>query len=339
MVKPKVLALGYPAFAGEEYVKQFQEEYEIDIDLHQVLVPTDRKQTVADLAAKVQSSGPYQALLVRMGIGPYEPFDEELLRPLVPDCKILVSCSAGYNEFDVSWMTQQGMWFCNTRNAVSEATADMAMFLILAVLRDTTRGEKQTREGKWRGTLAPTRDPTGLKLGILGMGGIGKHLARKAAAFNMKIIYYNRQRLPVEDEERLGATYCPTMEELLAQSDVFSVNCPLNDQTVGLIGEKEFAQMKDGVFFINTARGAIVNESALIAALQSGKIERAGLDVFDGEPSVNPFFLECDRCTIQPHLGGLTDGAFQKAEIECLENIKTLFTTGVPVAPINNIST
>jgi lactate dehydrogenase-like 2-hydroxyacid dehydrogenase len=140
----------------------------------QVLEPTDRKQTVADLTAKVKSSGPYQALLVRMGIGPYEPFDEELLKCLVPDCKILVSCSAGYNEFDVPWMTHNGMWFCNTRNAVSEGTADMAMFLILAVLRDTTRGEKQAREGRWRGALSPTRDPTGLTLGILGMGGIGK---------------------------------------------------------------------------------------------------------------------------------------------------------------------
>jgi lactate dehydrogenase-like 2-hydroxyacid dehydrogenase len=102
----------------------------------------------------------------------------------------------------------------------------------------------------------------------------------------MKIKYYNRNRLFKQDEKLFGATYCSSMEELLSQSDVLSVHCPLNDTTVGLIGEKEFARMKDGVFFINTARGAIVDEAALIAALKSGKVERAGLDVFDGEPKI-----------------------------------------------------
>ena len=109
-----------------------------------------------------------------MGIGPYEPFDEELLKSLTPHLKIIVSCSAGYNEFDVPWMTENGIWFCNTRRAVSEPTADMAILLMLSVLRDTTRGEKQAREGKWRGALCPTPDPTGLTLAILGLGGIGK---------------------------------------------------------------------------------------------------------------------------------------------------------------------
>ena len=137
--------------------------------------PTNRHDTVANVAAAAaKSDGPFDALLVRMGIGPYEPFDEELLQPLLPSLKIIVSCSAGYNEFDVAWMTRHGIWFCNTRRAVSEATADVAIFLMLAVLRDTTRGEKQAREGQWRGSLVPSRDPTDLTLGILGLGMIGK---------------------------------------------------------------------------------------------------------------------------------------------------------------------
>lgn len=112
---------------------------------------------------------------MRMGTLPYEPFDEELFGALVPGCKVIASASAGYNEFDVDWMTRNGIWFCNTRNAVSEATADMTIFLILAVLKDTTRAERHAREGKWRGTgIIPTRDPRGLVLGIAGMGAIGK---------------------------------------------------------------------------------------------------------------------------------------------------------------------
>lgn len=112
--------------------------------------------------------------MIPMGIATYEPIDEGLVKSLLPHCKIIVSCSAGYNEFDVDWMTNSKIWFCNTRNAVSEATADMTIYLMLGVLRDGSRGEKQARQGQWRGALPPTRDPSGLTLGILGMGSIGK---------------------------------------------------------------------------------------------------------------------------------------------------------------------
>lgn len=111
----------------------------------------------------------------------------------------------------------------------------------------------------------------------------------------------------------------------------------MNAETTNLISHNEFAQMKDGVFFINTARGPIVDEEALIAALESGKVSRAGLDVFEAEPKINPYFAASDRCTIQPHLGGLTNRAALDAEIECFENIKALFKTGRPVAPVNEV--
>jgi lactate dehydrogenase-like 2-hydroxyacid dehydrogenase len=164
-----------------------------------------------------------------------------------------------------------------------------------------------------------------------------QHLARKAAAFNMKVQYYSRTRLSSADETFYNATYCSTLENLLQTSDVVSVNCPLNAATTNLISHKEFAQMKDGVFIVNTARGPIVDEEALIAALESGKVARAGLDVFEAEPKINTYFVESDRCTIQPHLGGLTNRARKDAEMECFENIKALFKTGRPVAPVNEI--
>lgn len=151
----------------------------------------------------------------------------------------------------------------------------------------------------------------------------------------MKIIYHNRNRLPEAEEAKYNATYYKELHDLLALSDVVSISCPLNEKTTGLIGEAEFAIMKDGVFLVNTARGAIVDESALISALESGKVARAGLDVFINEPSPNPWFFQCDQVILQPHMGGLTDAAYQKSERECFENIRAFFTTGEANSPVN----
>ena len=129
----------------------------------------------------------------------------------------------------------------------------------------------------------------------------------------MKIKYHNRRRLPLEIEAELHAEYCPTLHDLLSSSDVLSISCPLNAETTNLISHAEFAAMKPGSFLVNTARGAIVNEAALIEALESGHLNRAGLDVFAEEPNANPYFLSSDKVVIQPHMGGLTDVAFQKS--------------------------
>lgn len=154
----------------------------------------------------------------------------------------------------------------------------------------------------------------------------------------MKIRYHNRHRVTPE-EERLGATYCPTLKELLSTADVISINCPLNKETTNLISKDEFVAMKDGSYFVNTARGDVVDEGALIAALESGKITRAGLDVFHNEPNIDPYFFKSDRVVVQSHMGGVTDVSFQKAEHECFENIRALFRTGRPVAPVNEVQT
>lgn len=155
----------------------------------------------------------------------------------------------------------------------------------------------------------------------------------------MKIKYYNRHQLPAEEEAKYNATYCSSLHELLAASDVVSLNCPLNAATTNLISTAEFAAMKDGVFLVNTARGAVVDEAAFKQALESGKVARAGLDVFCNEPNVDPWFLQSDKVVVQPHLGGLTDIAFQKAERECFENIRALFKTGKPLSPVLDIET
>ena len=288
----------------------------------------------------VTERGPIDGFIILTDTDPYEPFDEELLSALTPSCRIIASASAGYNEFDVGWMTSRNMWFCNTVDGVAEATADLAMFLVLAVLRDAFRAERGARDGSWKRNLVPfpTNDPTGLTLGIVGMGSIGKYLAKKAAVFNMRIRYYNRTRLPADTESRYSATYCSSLHELLGQSDVVSVSCPLTKETTGMISSKEFDAMKTGAYLVNVSRGAVVDEAALIDALESGKVTRAGLDVFSGEPNINEYFKTSDKVVCLPHIGASTVSASKRAEMECFENIKACFKKGRPAAPVNLVS-
>ncbi|CAK7221664.1 hypothetical protein SEUCBS140593_004642 [Sporothrix eucalyptigena] len=210
-------------------------------------------------------SGPFYGAMLLMGNSAYDPFDADLFGPLLPGLKIVACVNAGFSEFDLSWFSSNGVYVTNTLNAVSEATADITIFLILGVLRDTSSNEKLVRQGSWKSA---------------------KHVARKAAVFGMKIQYYNRSRVAEDEERTLGVTYCKDLDNLLKTSDVVSVNCPLTDSTRGLIGEKQFALMKDGVFLVNTGRGPVLDEKALIASLWSGKVARAGLDVFDNEPKI-----------------------------------------------------
>jgi hypothetical protein len=171
--KPHVVCLGDPKYAGADYLSTFSKTHTFS-----VLPATDRASTISLLPQLIAEKGPIDAFIIRMGTPPYEPFDAELLSALTPNCKIITSASAGYNEFDVKWMSSQGIIFCNSVDAVGEATADMAMFLLLATLRNTSQAEKSVRSGKWRTggstALTPARDPTGLTLGIVGMGAIGK---------------------------------------------------------------------------------------------------------------------------------------------------------------------
>ncbi|PVH98532.1 hypothetical protein DM02DRAFT_566149 [Periconia macrospinosa] len=327
--KPHVVCLGAPQYAGEDYLQNFSSTFTFS-----VLPAQNRAETIAQLPKLLSEKGPVDAFIVRMGTPPYEPFD--FFAPLLPSCKIITSASAGYNEFDVDWMSANKVLFCNSVDAVAEATADMAVYLMLATLRNTSNAEKSVRSGKWRGTgLVPARDPSGMTLGIVGMGAIGKYLAKKAAVFNLKIKYHNRTQLSASEEAKYNATYCPTLHDLLSSSEIISLNCPLNPSTTNLLSTAEFAAMKDGAFLVNTARGAIIDESALKAALESGKVKRAGLDVLCNEPDVDEWFFGRDDVVLQPHLGGLTDVAFQRAERECFENVRAFFETGKANSPVN----
>lgn len=173
-VRPRVLALGKPQYIGDEYLEAFSKDFDFS-----VIEAYNHDEAVDLIPKSIKNDGPIDAFIIRMGTLPYEPFDQEMLGKLTesnPKCRIITSASAGYNEFPVEWLANQGIWFTNTVDAVAEATADMAIFLTLAVLRNTSNAEKSARSGTWRSAqgLVPAKDPSGLTFGIVGMGAIGK---------------------------------------------------------------------------------------------------------------------------------------------------------------------
>ncbi|KAJ5225903.1 hypothetical protein N7468_007128 [Penicillium chermesinum] len=351
MTKPKVLTFGKLEWADAGFLADFESKF----DVHAIEPPSNRDGAIRAVAEAAKTAGPFDAAILLMGNSAYSPFDAPVFGPLAMNCRIVACVNAGFSEFDLDWFTANKMYVTNTLHAVAEPTADIAIFLILAVLRDTTREEMNVRKGGWKNASAPPRDPNGLTLGIIGMGRIGKvriaetqrakykkhnsekHVARKAKAFGLKIQYFNRSPVPAVEETALDATYCSKLDDLLATSDVISVNCPLSDATRDLIGVEEIAKMKDGVFLVNTGRGPIVNEKALIEGLRSGKITRAGLDVFDNEPNINPWFRSAENCVVLPHMGSWTDAAWKNAYHECMDNILAFFARGKPISPVNTL--
>lgn len=195
------------------------------------------------------------------------------------------------------------------------------MFLVLGALRKVTAPFISVRKGEWRGKgYGLGHDPKNRVLGILGMGGIGRAVATRARAFGMSIQYHNRNRLPGHQED--GAKYV-SFEELLKTSDVLSLNLALNASTRHIISKPQFDMMKDDVVVVNTARGPIIDEAALVDALNSGKVGAAGLDVFEEEPKVHPGLMENDNAVLLPHLGTSTWETQKDMELLVLENLKS----------------
>ncbi|KAI5293318.1 hypothetical protein KEM52_005649 [Ascosphaera acerosa] len=222
----------------------------------------------------------------------------------------------------------------STPVAVNNATADVAIFLMLGALRFAYKPVASIRNHQWRGAgFELGHDPEEKTLGILGMGGIGREVAKRARAFDMRIIYHNRHRLAPELELECGAEYV-TFDELLARSDVLSLNLSLTPETRHIISAAEFAQMRDGVVIVNTARGPLIDEDALVQALKSGRVRSVGLDVFEQEPSVHEDLLANDRVMLLPHIGTATWETQRKMENLVLDNLEQALTTGKLVTPI-----
>ncbi|RAH46766.1 D-mandelate dehydrogenase-like dehydrogenase [Aspergillus brunneoviolaceus CBS 621.78] len=253
------------------------------------------------------------------------PFNAELLSVLPKSLKYICHNGAGYDNVDVKGCTEKGIAVSSTPVAVNNATADVGIFLMIGALRQAYIPISSLREGKFLGQTGLGRDPQGKVLGILGMGGIGREMAHRARAFGMKIQYHNRSRLSPELEG--DATYV-SFDELLATSDVLSLNLALNASTRHIIGEKEFQKMKDGIVIVNTARGALIDEKALVAALESGKVLSAGLDVYENEPEIEPGLVSNPKVMLLPHIGTMTYETQREMELLVLNNLRSAVEKG-----------
>ncbi|KAK6335525.1 hypothetical protein TWF696_002298 [Orbilia brochopaga] len=257
--------------------------------------------------------------------------DAELVAVLPKSLKFICHNGAGYDQLDIQPLTDRKIRVSNVPTAVDDATADVNMFLIIGALRNFNIGISALRNLEWRGKATLGHDPQNKVLGILGMGGIGKTLKRRCEAFDMIVQYHNRRQLPPEEED--GAKYV-SFDELLATSDVISLNLPLNAHTRHIISTAEFEKMKDGVVIVNTARGAVMDEAALVEALNSGKVRSVGLDVFEEEPTVHPGLLDNPNVLLIPHMGTFTVETQTKMEVWNIENAKMALTEGHLKSPV-----
>jgi glyoxylate reductase len=252
--------------------------------------------------------------------------DARVLSQAGPKLKLIASFGTGVDHIDLDTARQRGITVTNTPGVLTEDTADMAMALVLATARRVGEGERLVRSGKWSG-WSPTSmlggRLQGKRLGIVGMGRIGQALARRARGFGLAIHYHNRKRVHGEIERELEATYWESLDQMLARMDIVSVNCPHTPATFHLLSARRLKLMKPTSILVNTARGEVIDENAMVRMLKAGEMASAGLDVYENEPQVNPKLLEMDRVVLLPHMGSATlEGRIEMGE-KVLINIKT----------------
>jgi glyoxylate reductase len=239
--------------------------------------------------------------------------------------KILANYAVGYNNIDLAAAIARGVVVTNTPDVLTDATADLTWALILATARRLVEGDRLVRTGRWKG-WTPTQllglDVSGATLGIIGMGRIGRAVARRAAGFNMRVLCYTRT--PGQADGQHEGWTSVDLPLLLSESDIVSLHVPLTQATSHLMGPAQFALMKATAILINTARGPVVNEEALVTALDQGRLAGAGLDVYEREPAVHPRLMELDQVVLAPHLGSATLSARIRMGLICLENIEAV---------------
>jgi len=238
---------------------------------------------------------------------------------------LIANFGAGTEHIDLTAARARKVMVTNTPGVFTDDTADLAMMLILSVPRRLGEGSRLIRDGKWTGwtpTAMLGHCIGGKRLGIVGMGRIGQAVAHRARAFGMEVVYHNRHRLPQSIESMLGARYEADLELLIAESDVVTLHCPAGASTHHLINAQRLASMKSDSYLINTARGDLIDEEALIAALASGAISGAGLDVFANEPKVDPRLIALPNVITLPHLGSATIEGREHAGEKVIANIR-----------------
>jgi len=286
---------------------------------------------VYDAERLIAASTAVDALLMTIS----EPMTPELVAALPGSIKILANYGVGHEHIDLDAARKRGLVVTNTPSSVTAAAADLTMLLILAAARGAYQAQQLVRQDQWRNWGAASllgRDIAGKNLGIVGMGRIGQAVARRAAAFGIKVHYHNRRRLAADLEH--GATYHADPANMLAISDFLSLHCPATPQTRNWLNADRIAQLPEGAFVINTSRGTVIEEAALVTALQTGRLAGAGLDVFADEPNVRADLRALDNVFLLPHIGTATVETRDGMGFECLDNLDVFFAGGEPPARI-----
>ncbi len=254
-----------------------------------------------------------------------------------PGLKVVANIAVGYNNIDVPACTARGVMATNTPGVLDDSTADLAWTLMLGTARRITEVERRVRAGEWTGWQLKQWlgvDVHHATLGIIGMGRIGQAIARRAIGFDMKVIYHNRKRITPELERKANAAYV-SFDELLAQADFVVLQMPYSADTHHLIGKTQLAKMKRSAILINSTRGGVVDDAALIAALRDGTIRGAGLDVYENEPKLNPEFLKLDNVVLAPHVGSSTEATRKAMAMLAAQNLVAALQGDTPPNLLN----
>ena len=262
-------------------------------------------------------------------------FDKAIIDQLSSSVKIIANYAVGYNNVDVDAAKQKGIVVTNTPEVLTDATADISILLLLGASRRAYEGRKhaETQSWNWSTNFLMGKQMSNKRLGILGMGRIGRAVAQRARGFGMEIHYHNRSKLSPDLE--LGAIYHDNIKSLFSQSDFLSINCPATAETTNLLNEETINFLPDKAVVANAARGDIIDDAAMIKAMKSGKIFALGLDVYNGEPKINEEYLQLDNLFLLPHLGSSTKRTRIDMGDRAIDNLETFFSGKTPLDKVN----
>ena len=261
-----------------------------------------------------------------------EKFTAEIIARL-PDCvKAIANFSVGVDHVDLRAAAGRGIIVTNTPDVLSDATAEIAILCMLGAARRASEGERLVRSSQWKDwspAFMVGTQITGKRVGIVGMGRVGQIVARRMRGFDMEVHYHNRRKIDPDLEQ--GAVYHQSLEEMLPLCDVLSLNCPATPETTGLLNDERIALLPRDAIVVNTARGALVDDDALVGALKSGRLRAAGLDVYNNEPDIDPRYRELDNCFLLPHVGSATRETRDAMGYRALDNLDAIFSGREPV--------
>lgn len=314
-MKPKVLLTR--AYAPR-VLDVLRREFDLEVGAE------DRSLSMSELRARVADKHAIISMLD-------DSMDAELM-DIAPNLRIIANYAVGYDNVDVGHAIKRGIMVTHTPGVLTEATADIAFALLLAVARRIVEAHQLTLSGGFKGwepNLLVGQDLCGKTVGIVGMGRIGAAFARRCRGFDLRVLYTKSRRLDPTDEARLGVHYRP-LDELLAESDFVSLHVPLNPKTHHLLDRRRLSLMKPHAILINTARGPVIDEAALVDLLKQGRIGGAGLDVYEREPQLTPGLWESGRVVLLPHIGSATEGTRDRMAMMTVEALRACFSGGRP---------